>query len=197
MRSLMLLRHTKSAWPDGIEDHDRPLAKRGLQAGPVMGNYMAREGLLPDFAIVSTARRTRQSWELVQPCLAEPILNFDARIYEAPAGAILDVIHETASDIDTLLLVGHNPGLQELALVLIGEADGDNLIRLREKYPTGGLAVIKFDVADWTQLSAGTGKLERFVTPRSLSCFSTEASSEVARSDLPNGKSPPSRSDAT
>lgn len=168
MRRLMLLRHTKSAWPDGVDDHDRPLAKRGLQAGPVMGNHMAREGLLPDLAIVSTALRTRQSWELVQPGLGEPVLKFDARIYEAPTGAILDVIRETAGDIMTLLLVGHNPGLQELAVALISKANGNDLTRLQEKYPTGGLAVIDFDVADWTRLNAGAGKLERFVTPRTV-----------------------------
>ena len=168
MRRLMLLRHTKSAWPDGVADHDRPLATRGLQAGPVMGNYMARNGLLPDLAIVSTAQRTRQSWQLVQPYLGKPALKFDARIYEAPAGAILDVIHETAGDIHTLLLVGHNPGLEDLALLLIGKADDNDLNRLQEKYPTGGLAVIDFDVADWTQVNAGAGRLERFVTPKSV-----------------------------
>lgn len=168
MRRLMLLRHTKSAWPDGVKDHDRPLAKRGLQAGPVMGNYMARKGLLPDLVIVSTAQRTRQSWQLVQPYLGEPTVKFDARIYEAPAGAILDVIHETAGDIDTLLLVGHNPGFQDLALLLIGKADDNDLHRLQEKYPTGGFVVIDFNVTDWTRLNAATGRLERFVTPKSL-----------------------------
>lgn len=169
MRRLMLLRHTKSDWPSGVDDHERPLARRGRHAGPLMGNYMAREGLLPDLAVISTARRTRETWELVCPAFAEPIAELDERrIYEAPAGSIIDVIHETGIDIHTLLLVGHNPGLQDLALDLIGRADGNDLGRLREKYPTGGLAVIDFDIGSWSEVAARAGRLERFRTPKTL-----------------------------
>lgn len=169
MRRLMLLRHTKSDWPMGVEDHDRPLAKRGLRAGPLMGTYMASQGLIPDLVLVSTARRTQETWQLVQPALGDGIPTFDERrIYEASCGRIRDVIHEMANDIQSLLLVGHNPGLQALALDLISIADADDLSRLREKYPTGGLAVIDFTLESWKDVGTGAGRLERFVTPRSL-----------------------------
>ncbi len=169
MRRLMLLRHTKSAWPHGVEDHERPLAERGLRAGTLMGRYMARNGLMPDLAIVSTARRAQETWELARSTFSEPTPELDERrIYEAPAAAILEVIRETAPEARTLLLVGHNPGLQDLALDLIGTADADDLTRLRKKYPTGGLAVIDFDTGCWKKVGAGTGRLERFVTPKSV-----------------------------
>lgn len=169
MRRLMLLRHTKSAWPDGVEDHERPLADRGRKAGPSMGNYMALNHLLPDLAIVSTARRTQETWELVRPAFAKPVVTLDeGRIYEASVSAILGVIHETGGEARTLLLVGHNPGLQQLALYLIGMAARNDQARLREKYPTGGLAVIDFNIESWKQAAGGTGRLERFVTPKSM-----------------------------
>jgi phosphohistidine phosphatase len=164
----MLLRHMKSAWPRGVEDHERPLAKRGLRAGMAMGNYMARNSLMPDLAVVSTARRAWETWDLVRPAFPEQVPGLDERrIYEAPSGAILDVIRETAAETRTLLLVGHNPGLRDLALYLTGTADAGDLARLRKKYPTGGLAVIDFDIGSWKKLGAGSGRLERFVTPKS------------------------------
>lgn len=169
MRRLMLLRHAKSDWPDGVEDHARPLASRGRQAGPLMGSYMARTGLLPDLVIVSTARRAQETWELVRTTFPEPIVTLDERrIYEAPASAILDVVREIGVDARSLLLIGHNPGLQQLALDLIGMADGNDLARLREKYPTGGLVVIDFDIDSWKQVDTRAGRLERFVVPRRL-----------------------------
>ena len=99
MRRLMLLRHAKSAWPDGVDDHERPLAKRGRTACALMGRYMADEALLPDFTIVSTARRARQTWELVRPAFARAIVEHDEpRIYDASASAILEVVRETGPD---------------------------------------------------------------------------------------------------
>lgn len=169
VRRLILLRHTKSDWPDGVADHDRPLAKRGLRAGPVMGTYMAEAGLVPDLAIVSTARRTQETWALVRHALATAIPAVDEpRIYEAPAQRLLDVIRQAPDDAHTLLLVGHNPGLEDLAAMLIGAGAANDLARLRDKYPTGGLAVIAFDPVPWKAVAAGTGTLDRFVTPRLL-----------------------------
>jgi phosphohistidine phosphatase len=164
----MLLRHAKSDWPDGVDDHARPLAKRGRQASPVMGGYMAAQGLVPDLAVISTARRTQETWELVRPAFARPVAQRDEpRIYEAAAGTILEIIRETESGIHALLLVGHNPGLQDLALKLIGQASGPDMARLREKYPTAGLAVIDFPAGTWREVTAA-GRLERFETPRSV-----------------------------
>src|SRR5690606_31579366 len=95
MRRLMLLRHAKADWPDGVADHERPLARRGQRQGPEMARYMAAEGLIPDRAIVSTARRTQETWELVAAILPPDISKSnDARIYEAPKTNILSVIRE-------------------------------------------------------------------------------------------------------
>ena len=162
----MLLRHAKSDWPDGVDDHDRPLAKRGRKACALMGRYMADEGLVPDLAVVSTARRARETWRLASPAFARDIVQHDEpRLYEASAGAILDVIGETEPGIGALLLVGHNPGLHDLALQLIGKASRSDLKRLRQKYPTAGLVVIDLRIGLWSEISAGLGSLERFKTP--------------------------------
>lgn len=169
VRRLILLRHTKSDWPDGVADHDRPLAKRGLRAGSIMGAYMMEASLTPDLAIVSTAHRTQETWALACPAFVAAIASVDERrIYEAPARKLLAVIREIPNDVRTLLLVGHNPGLEDLAAMLIGAGAENDLARLRNKYPTGGLAVIDFDLASWSAVAAGSGTLDRFVTPRLL-----------------------------
>ncbi|MBB3967161.1 SixA phosphatase family protein [Rhizobium metallidurans] len=163
---LLLLRHAKSAWPDGVEDHDRPLGGRGLKAAPSMGRYMAREGLVPDLALISTARRTQETWALVGAELPDDIARRDVgEIYEAAADRIAAVVRGVDASVRTLLVVGHNPGLQELAIDLV--ADGERLAGVREKFPTGALAVIDFAVA-WGAVTEGSGVLERFVVPRSL-----------------------------
>ena len=169
MRRLILLRHTKSDWPDGIGDHERPLAKRGRRAGLVMGSYIAQKGLLPDIAIVSTARRTQETWELVRPAFASlPVQRNEPRIYEAPVHVLLDVIREVDEAAQTLLMVGHNPGFQNMALDLIGEADQADIARLRTKFPTGGLVVVDLQVGSWAEVAAKCGRLELFETPRSV-----------------------------
>ena len=167
MRRLMLLRHAKSDWPTGVDDHERPLAKRGRRASPLIGKYMQKEGLVPDLAVISTARRTQETWKLALPAFSQSIARRDEpRIYEATTSSILDTIHETCEDINALLLVGHNPGLQSLALELTATANRADLTWMWEKYPTGGLAVIDFDIESWRGVYPATGKLERFVTPR-------------------------------
>ncbi|CAN7703319.1 histidine phosphatase family protein [Phyllobacterium sp. LjRoot231] len=169
MRRLILLRHAKSDWPDGIDDHERPLAKRGRQNSPLMGTYMAKERLRPNLAIVSTARRARETWKLVRAAFKRDISQRkESRIYDASAKAILDVINTTAPDVKALLLVGHNPGLQDLALRLIGKGSPSDLSRLHRKFPTAGLVVIEFDVKRWSDVSEGLGQLERFETPKSI-----------------------------
>lgn len=169
LRRLILLRHMKSDRPKDTPDHERPLAERGRRTGPIIGAYMAQAGLLPDFAIVSTALRTQQTWELVAPAFpaAVPAAN-ESRVYEAPARQLLSVLREAPDDKRTVVLVGHNPGLEDLANMLIGTGASADLLLLREKYPTGGLAVVDFDISSWKDLAKSTGHLERFVTPRSV-----------------------------
>lgn len=168
MPRLILLRHGKAAWPPNTPDLDRPLAKRGRAASVLMGNYLKEEGLLPDLVLVSPAKRTQETWDFVQPILGDIGVRFEKRIYEAPVARLLTVLQETEPEAETLLMVGHNPGFEDLAKLLVREGDEDGLARLNRKYPTAGLAVIDLPVESWRHVRHGTGRLERFVTPKSL-----------------------------
>lgn len=165
----MLLRHAKSDRPAGIGDHERPLSRRGRDDSASMGKYMAASGLRPDLAVVSTARRAQDTWELAGAAFARAIARRDdRRIYGASAGTILEVIGDTGLDTTSLLLVGHNPGLHDLAIRLAGRGSAADLARLRLQYPTAGLVVIDFDAGSWGELPEGEGRLERFVIPGSI-----------------------------
>ena len=168
MRRLMLLRHAKAAPADGTADIDRPLVERGRQALPRVAAHLADEQLIPDLAVVSTARRARETWDVVAPTLGDVPACFEPRIYEAPADRILKVVREVESQVRTLLMVGHNPGFEDLAKLLIGHGDRYAFARMARRYPTAGLAVLDFAAEDWGEVKPGTGRLDRFVTPKSL-----------------------------
>lgn len=168
MRRLLLLRHAKSAYPQGVGDIDRPLNPRGREAAPLMGAYIAREALTPDHVMVSPARRTQETWEGVRAELPETPMETIPSIYEAPAGRILDVIRTAPAEAKSLLVIGHNPGLGDLALRLVGEGPKELQKDLREKFPTAALAVLEFDAEGWEDIATGAGRLLRFVRPRQL-----------------------------
>jgi phosphohistidine phosphatase len=170
MRRLLLLRHAKSSWSEpGARDLDRPLNRRGQEAAPRIGAYLARHGLIPDGILCSTARRARETWELVAAEVhAAPPATFTERLYDASPRTLVDVFRDADPKAASLLVVGHNPGLQEVATALIASGDLEDRERLREKLPTGGLVVIDFPIADWSKLHLRSGRLERFVVPRML-----------------------------
>ncbi len=169
MRRLILLRHAKSDWPDGVPDHERPLAKRGRRTAPLMGTYLVKQGLLPDLALISTARRAIETWELASAACGRTIAwKEEPRLYDAAATTLLDIVREAPRRIGTLLIVGHNPGLEEFAGILIGKGPEPALSALHQKFPTAGLAVIDFAVQDWTEIADGLGELELFQTPKSI-----------------------------
>jgi len=170
MRRLMLLRHAKSDWAaSGAGDHERPLSARGRETAPRMGAYMARHALVPDLVIASTAARVGQTLDLLLPAFDKaPRVVADRRLYEGEADALLAVIKETPRAAHSLLLVGHNPGLAELAVLLMAAGDVEARQRLIEKFPTAALAVIDFALDDWTKLHPKAGRLDRFVLPRTL-----------------------------
>ncbi len=174
---LMLLRHAKSEKGEpGMPDHERTLAARGRADAPRIGAYMARHGLVPDRVVVSTARRTRETWDgLASAWAAPPPVAHEARIYESGSEAILAVIKETASEVGSLLVIGHNPGLHDVARHLIASGDVEARERLNEGLPTAGLTVIDFAGEDWRRLHAHGGRLERFVTPRLLATAAGQA----------------------
>lgn len=165
MLRLILLRHAKSAWPEGVADIDRPLAGRGERAAAAMGAYMAREGLLPARAFVSPARRTIETWEIATrdwPAHVPPA--YERSIYEAPAANLLRLV-KAQGDASPLMLVGHNPGMEDVAALLLRR---EQRAKMLPKFPTGALAVIDVPVARWEEVAPAAGMLERFVTPRAL-----------------------------
>lgn len=168
MKRLILFRHAKSAYPDGIDDQERPLDDRGRRDAPVMGAYLAREGLLPDLVLVSSAVRTQETFALAGPPLGAVATRTEPRIYEAPAERLLGVVRETPDAVRTLMLVGHNPGMEDLATTLVGFGDRYAFARLRQKYSTAGVAVIDLDAESWAEIVPRQGRLDRFVTPKGL-----------------------------
>ncbi|MGW0712773.1 SixA phosphatase family protein [Streptomyces sp. NPDC002643] len=167
LRRLLVLRHAKSAWPEGVPDHDRPLASRGRRDAPVAGRVLAETDCLPDLALCSTAVRARQTWESVSAHLGTPPpVRYESRMYGADVDELLDVLHEVPDEVRTLLLVGHNPGLEELVLDLAGEALGDALDDVRTKFPTSAIAFLSWHGDSWTSLTPGTALLTDMVVPR-------------------------------
>ncbi len=171
MRRLILLRHAKSAWPDNVWDHERPLAPRGIAAMRFMDTYLAKSKLLPDRMIVSTARRTRETYELLSPVFKPPKVELvsEPRIYEAAASTLCEVVAETPENCRTLMMVGHNPGIAELCFLLVRPSISErtDLDRIAAKFPTAAVAVLDFDQDNW-EVSPRTARLERFVTPKQV-----------------------------
>jgi len=167
MRRLMLLRHAKTERAEpGQRDHDRKLLKRGRADAPVIGAYMAHHGLIPDLALVSPATRAQETWALIAPAFDKaPRMVSDERIYNAGPEKLMAVIGETRKA-HSVVVVGHNPGLHELAMLLIASGDVEMREQLNEKLPTSGLVVIALPFDDWALLHPHAGRLERLVTPR-------------------------------
>jgi len=170
MRRLLLLRHAKAERPEaGIEDRGRTLIDRGRKDAARIGAYMASHGLVPDRVATSPSARTQETWKCAAAAFRpSPAATSSEHLYNATPSAILGVIKETPVSAHTLLIVGHNPGLHELALTLIASGDVEMRERLREKLPTSSLVIIDFALDAWAKLRGQSGRLERFVTPKSL-----------------------------
>jgi phosphohistidine phosphatase len=167
LRHLVVLRHAKSAWPEDVPDHERPLAPRGRRDAPAAGGALAGADLLPDLAVCSTALRARQTWELAcGQWGTPPPLRLDPRLYGAGVPELLEVVHAMPAEVDTLLLVGHNPGAEELVLELAGDGLDDTLGEVREKFPTSAIAVLAWRGAGWRDLAPGTALLTDVMVAR-------------------------------
>lgn len=169
MKTLTLLRHAKSTWDDPVKrDFDRPLNGRGRRAAARIGQWFADEGVGFDHVRASPAVRVRQTIEGIEDGLRRPLgPMFDARIYLASAMTLLDVVQGFEASAATGLLIGHNPGLEDLLLYLTPTADplrGEAEV----KYPTATVAMLDFDVAMWRDIAEGGGQLRHFIRPRDL-----------------------------
>ena len=170
MKRLLLLRHAKSSRDNPrLQDFDRPLAKRGREAAPEIGRHMRKAGWLPDLILCSTAKRTQETAELVLAELggeAAAEVRFVDALYLAAPEQMLKEIHAVDGKVGTLLVVAHNPGTAQLANHLAASGDKHAIHRLREKFPTAGLAVLEVDAGSWSKLERA--KLIDFVTPKDI-----------------------------
>jgi phosphohistidine phosphatase len=171
MKTLSLLRHAKSSWDDPVErDFDRPLNGRGHRAARRMGEWLREAAPAFELVVASPALRIRQTIEGVEAGLGgklKPV--FDKRVYMASAASLFDILHETPDDVGHLLLIGHNPGLEDL-LLLATEGDGSALRAEAElKYPTATYARLSLPTERWEAVEEGIGgRVEAFVRPRDL-----------------------------
>lgn len=165
---LWLLRHAKSSWYDpGLEDRDRPLAPRGEQGADRMRDYFVAEGIRPALVLCSSALRTRQTLARVLSAF-EPELEvrIEASLYTFDADPLLARLRVIPEGVSSVMLIGHNPAIQELAVMLA--ARGERLDQLAQKYPTGALAEIELPAGSWPEIGKTPGELTRFVVPREL-----------------------------
>jgi phosphohistidine phosphatase len=167
MKILTLLRHAKSGWDDPVvRDFDRPLNPRGRRAALTVAREMRRLGLAFDRVLASPARRVVETIDAVESEFGPLAADYDERLYLASPQTLLDVVHEAPATAARLLLVGHNPGLENLALELAGAGPLRSEIEI--KYPTATLAEIALPVESWAKVRAGAGELRRFIRPRDL-----------------------------
>lgn len=165
---LWLLRHAKSSWDDpGLDDKDRPLAPRGDRAADRMRDHFDVEGIDLELVLCSSALRARQTLARVLPALGTTLeVRIEPALYTFDFAVLLDRLTRVSADVASVLLVGHNPAMQELAVRVADR--GDRLDDLSRKYPTAGLAEILFPSGSWDALADQPGELSRFVLPREL-----------------------------
>jgi phosphohistidine phosphatase len=163
-RSLVLLRHAKSAYPPDVPDHDRPLAERGIREAALAGDWLRANLPAIDAVLCSTATRARETLE--RTGIDAPVCYVE-RLYGATPGMVIEEVNRVADDIGTLLVVGHEPTISEVAIVLAGANDTDTvaLERISEKFPTSAIAVLQ--IADrWEQVEPASAALVDFHVPR-------------------------------
>jgi phosphohistidine phosphatase len=165
---LWLLRHAKSSWQDtGLPDEERPLAPRGQDAADRMRDFLAAKGIEPELVLCSSATRARETLARVLPGLGTELqVLIEPELYTFDADVLLGRLSRVPGDVESVMLVGHNPAIEELAVRIADR--GDRLPNLSEKYPTAGLAEITFPAGTWNAIEERPGALTRFVVPRDL-----------------------------
>ena len=168
-RLIYLLRHAKSSWDEPeLLDHERPLAKRGRNAVVLLRGHFHEAGVAPGLVLCSSAVRATETLEGVREGLPPAIpVEIEADLYAASAASLLDRLRSLPEHLDSVMLVGHNPGIEDLAAELIGDGDPEARAALAAKYPTGGLATLAFEGA-WRELRPEAATLEAFAVPRRL-----------------------------
>lgn len=168
-RRLLIVRHAKAGYPDGVSDHDRPLTERGERDATALGQWLVRERFVPDVVLVSTATRASATWELAARALGvEPEVHVERRLYNADADTVLELVRTYGGDAHTVAVVGHEPGLSTLARTLADPQTSDpaELAGLGDRFPTAGVVVLRTR-AEWSDTPLEGLVLSRVVVPRS------------------------------
>lgn len=168
-KTVLLLRHAKSSREDPeLADFDRPLTGRGRRDAPRMGAWMHEAGLQPDLVLCSDAKRARETWAGLAETLrcAAPVL-FERGLYMASAKALCRRLQRLPGKVGSVLVIAHNPGLEEAAQAL-ADGSGEPMERLQRKFPTAALARLDFEIEEWSQLQPDSGRMSQFVTPGAL-----------------------------
>ncbi len=169
MKTIYLLRHAKSSWKNAtLDDFDRPLNKRGRRAAKLMGRYLVGHAIEPAQILCSSSKRTRETLEVLQGAIGGSIpIRVEKGIYLAEASELLQRLRALGDSLSSVMVIGHNPGIERLALILTATSGKDGT-RMADKFPTGALAVLKADIDTWERLVPDTARLDSFVRPRDL-----------------------------
>lgn len=175
MLRLLLLRHAKATpGESGRADFDRRLVPRGRRGAASIGEFLAAKKLLPELILCSSSRRTRDTLAALLPFIrGETDVHLTDELYESTVDSYLATIRKRGGAAATLLVVGHNPAIEEAAADLTARSKSGSVAHLR--FPTAGLAVIDFDIGEWSALKSGTGRLVRFVEPKTLALGVTDS----------------------
>ncbi|MDE2579256.1 MAG: histidine phosphatase family protein [Hyphomicrobiales bacterium] len=169
MRRLILLRHAKAAREAGGGDRERPLVKRGREDAHRLGAWLLAQHYIPNLAVVSDARRTRETLENLTASMQRSFKTLiDPSLYLAEDVALIGEMHKTPDVVHTMLVVAHNPGIAEFSMRICGSGDLAARQRMDVKFPTCACAVVAFDDKPWSRISWGEGRLDHFVTPSTL-----------------------------
>ncbi|MDH3223141.1 MAG: histidine phosphatase family protein [Gemmatimonadota bacterium] len=169
MPTLLLARHAKSSWADGsLRDHDRPLNRRGADDAPRVGSALRARDLIPDLVYSSTSARTRETLAGLEDGFEMPLqVHYVPELYLASPGTMLAAVQSAPDEVETLMILAHNPGTHALAVGLAADGNRKDLEQMRLKFPTGAVAVLNFDLDRWADIQGG-GTLVEFILPRSL-----------------------------
>ncbi len=161
MKTLYVLRHAKSSWDDcSLSDFERPLNERGIKTAPLMGKEMKKNDFVPEIIVCSTAKRAEQTANLVKETAEfSAEIMFEEAIYEASVTTLLHIVSRIEDEFYSALIVGHNPGFENLVRNLTGKI---------EAMPTAGLAVIDLKIENWNEINAESGKLREFIRPKNI-----------------------------
>ena len=166
MRRLLLFRHAKATVMTGHDDHERALIERGRRDAARVAGFVAASGLIPDLIVQSGARRARETAEIARAAWPRAVeTRTEPRLYDASRSAVEAIVRALPDGCASVMLVGHNPSLADVANHLIGDGADFDLLRISSKFPTGSVAALDFDVAHWRQVEPGGGKLVSFATP--------------------------------